>query len=97
MTPIRNDPGHFRNPHANILGRVVPNGLPTGKAEMRPSVDLTNEAQHIGTREVSLERAKRKSTADHPDLVWPFHHHITFTQNTVFVHNSRHAAATLLK
>ena len=34
------------------------------KAETRPSVDLTNETQHGGTREVSLECAKRKSAVD---------------------------------
>ena len=38
-------------------------GLPTGsKAEMRRWIDLTNEAQHGGTRKVSLERAEEKSS-----------------------------------
>ena len=40
--------------------------------EMRPSVDLTNEAQHVGIREVSLEHAERKSMVDHPDPVFIF-------------------------
>ena len=35
--------------YANVVGRLVPNGLPTGsKAEMRRWIDLTNEAQHSG-------------------------------------------------
>ena len=43
-------PGRFRSPHANVLGRLVPNGLPKGnKADTRPWVDLTNEAQHVET------------------------------------------------
>ena len=29
VTPIRNDHGRFRSPHANILGRLFPNCLPT--------------------------------------------------------------------
>ena len=29
VTPIRNDHGRFRSPHANVLGRLVPNCLPT--------------------------------------------------------------------
>ena len=74
MTPIRNDSGHFRSPHANVLGRVVPNGLPTGKkAEMRPSVNLTNKVQDVGIREVSLECAERKSEVDRPDPFWSFY------------------------
>ena len=90
VTPTRNYPGHFRSPHANILGRVILNGLPVGKkAEMRLLVDLTNEAQHVGTREVSLECAERKSAVYCHDPVWSFHHnYIIFTQNTVFMHNS---------
>ena len=47
---------------------------------MRPSVDLTNEAQHIGTREVSLEHAERKSAVDRPDPVWSFHHYILLSR-----------------
>ena len=58
----RNYPGRFQSLHANVLGRLVPNDLPTGKkAETRPSVDLPNEAQHGETHEVSLERAEEKS------------------------------------
>ena len=60
VTPIRNDPGHLRSLHANILGQVVPNGLPTRKkTAMWPSVDLTNEAQHVGTCKVSLESEQK--------------------------------------
>ena len=45
--------------------------IPTGKkAETRPSVDLTNEAQHVGIREVSLESAEEKSAVDRPDPVY---------------------------
>ena len=56
VTPIRNDLGHLRSLHANILGEVVPNGLPARKeTAIWPSVDLTNEAQHVGTHKVSLE------------------------------------------
>ena len=29
VTPIRNDHGRFRSPHANVLGRLAPNCLPT--------------------------------------------------------------------
>ena len=50
--------------------RFVPNGLHTGsKAEMRRWIDLTNEAQHGGTREVSLERAEEKKSVDGADPV----------------------------
>ena len=73
MIPIRNDLGHIRSPHTNVLSRIIPNGLPTGKkAEMRPSVDLTNKAQDVGIRDVSLECAERKSEVDRPDPVWSF-------------------------
>ena len=43
-------------------------------AEMRPPVDLTNEAQNVETCEVSLARAERKTMVDHPDPVWHFHY-----------------------
>ena len=36
------NPGSFRSLHANILGQLVPNNLPTGKkAEMSSQIDLT--------------------------------------------------------
>ena len=71
MTPLGMTRVIFQSPHANVLGWVIPNGLPTGKkAETRPSVDLTNEAQHVGIHEVSAER---KSAVDCPDPVWSFH------------------------
>ena len=79
---MRNDPGRFRSPHANVLGRLVPNGLPTGKkAETRPSVDLTSEVQHVGIHKVSLEHAEEKSAVDRPDLVCCFH---TYSRKDVF-------------
>ena len=43
------------------------------KSEIRPWVDLANEAQHGGTHKVSLERPDEKSAVDHPDPVWCFH------------------------
>ena len=62
VTPIRNDRGRFRSPHANVLGRLVPNCLPTRrKAEMRPWVDQTSVAHHGGIREVILEHAEEKA------------------------------------
>ena len=39
--------------------------------EMRPWVYLTNEAQHRGTSEVSLERMEEKSVVDRLDPVCP--------------------------
>ena len=88
----RNDPGRFRRPHANVLGRLVPNGLPTGsKAEMRRWIDLTNEAQRGGTREASLERAEEKKSVDRPDPA------CYIRAKAFYVHNSRNVAAKLLK
>ena len=40
---------------------------------MRQWIDLTNEAQHSGTREISLECAEERSSVDRPDLVCSFH------------------------
>ena len=37
-----------------------------------PWVDLTNEAQHVETHEVSVQRAEEKSTVDHQDPVSSF-------------------------
>ena len=55
------------------MGRLVPNGLPTGsKAEMRRWIDLTNEVQHGGTREVSVECAEEKNSVDRLDPVSQF-------------------------
>ena len=43
VTPIRNDPGCVRSPHANVWGWLVPNHLPTGKkAGIRSQIDLPN-------------------------------------------------------
>ena len=39
------------------------------KAEMRPSVDLTNEAQHVGVQKVGLESEEEKSAVDRPEWV----------------------------
>ena len=72
MTPIGNDRGRFQSPHANVLGRLVPNCLPMGKkAEMRQWVHQTNEAHHGEIREVSLERAEEKSAVDRPNPICP--------------------------
>ena len=62
------------------------------------SVDLTNEAQHVGIREVSLESAEEKSAVDHPDTVCSFLIIIIhICVKTSFVHSSQHAEATLMK
>ena len=37
-------------------------------------IDITNEAQHGGIREVSLERAEEKNSVDRLDPVCSFHH-----------------------
>ena len=67
---------------------------------MRRWIDLTNEAQHGGTREVSLERAEEKKSVDRVDPVCSFHHnniHIRIRAKAFYVHNSRNVAAKLLK
>ena len=51
---------------------------------MRLWLDLTNEVQHGGTREVSLEHMEEKSVVDHPDPVCSFY----ICAKTVYVHNS---------
>ena len=57
---------------------------------MRRWIDLTNEAQHGGTREVSLERAEEKKSVDRPDFVlYNFH----IRAKVFYVHNSRNVAA----
>ena len=43
------------------------------KAEMMRWIDLTNEAQHGGTRKVSLEPTEEKKSVDRPDPVCSFH------------------------
>ena len=43
---------------------------PRERADTRPWIDLTNEAQHVETHAVSVERAKEESAADRPDPVW---------------------------
>ena len=57
---------------------------------MRRWIDLTNEAQHGGTREISLERAEEKTSVDRPDPVCSFLIHIR--PKAFYVHNSRHVA-----
>ena len=67
---------------------------------MRRWIDLTNEAQHGGTREVSLERAEEKKSVDRPDQVCSFHNnniYIHIRAKAFYVHNSRNVAAKLLK
>ena len=82
----------------NVLGRLVANGLPKGsKAGTKRWIDITNEAQHGGIREVSLERAEEKNSVDRLDPVCSFHHNNHIRAKKFYVHNSRHAAATLLK
>ena len=39
VTPMRNDPGHFWSPHANVLGWVIPNG----KEGRNEAVDRPNQ------------------------------------------------------
>ena len=46
---------------------------------MRRWIDLTNEAQHDGTREVSLEPAEEKKSVDCPDPVCSFHNNIYYS------------------
>ena len=73
-------------------------GLSGSKAEMRRWIDLTNEAQHDGTREVSLERAEEKKSVDRVDPVCSFHYIIIHIRAKAFyLHNSRNVAAKLLK
>ena len=64
---------------------------------MRRWIDLTNEAQHGGTREVSLERAEEKNSVDRLDPVCSFHNYIHIRAKAFYVHNSRHIAAKLLR
>ena len=42
------------------------------KAEIRRWIDLTNEAQHGGIREVSLESAEEKNSVDRLDPVYSY-------------------------
>ena len=73
----------YGSPHAKVLGQLVPNGLPTEKkAERRPRVDLSNEAQHRRTHEVSLARSEEKSAVDRPDPVCSSHIIIAQKQST---------------
>ena len=65
MTPIRNDPGRVRSPHANVWGRLVPNHLPTGKkAGIRSQIDLPNSELHCATVKVRLECVGEVSAVD---------------------------------
>ena len=85
----------------HVLGRLVPNGLPKGKkADTRPWVDLTNEAQHVESHEVSVERAEEKNAVDHQDPVSSFNiiiYNIHIHAKSVFVQCSRDVVATLMK
>ena len=66
---------------------------------MRRWIDLTNEAQHGGTREVCLERTEEKKSVDRPDPVCSFHKNIIIhiRAKAFYAHNSRNVAAKLLK
>ena len=61
---------------------------------MRWWIDLTNEAQHGGTREVSLECAEEKNSVNRLDPVCSF---LYIRAKAFYVHNSRHIAAKLQK
>ena len=62
------------------------------KAEIRPRIDLSKEAQYGGIREVSLECAEEKSAVDRPDQTWfillIFGH---IHAKMVYTHSLRHA------
>ena len=76
----------------------ISNGLPKGKkADTRPWIDLTNEAQHVETHEVSVQRAEEKNAVDHQDPVSSFIIIFIFTQKAVYVQCSRDVVATLMK
>ena len=64
---------------------------------MRRWIDLTNETQHGGTREVSLEREEEKKSVDRVDPVCSFHNNIHIRAKAFYVHNLRNVAAKLLK
>ena len=68
VTPIRNNPGRFRIPHDNVLGRLAPNNLPTGKkAEIKLQIDLIKEALYHGTDKVSVKCVGEMSVVDCQD------------------------------
>ena len=72
--PIGNNPVVSGAQMLRYRPAYIPNSFPTGrKAEMRQWVDLTNEAQHGGTCEVSLEHTEEKSSVDRPNPVCSFH------------------------
>ena len=75
-------------------GPARPKRPPHGKQGRNEAVDrpITNEAQHGGTREVSLERAEEKKSVDRPDPVCSY-----IRAKAFYVHNSRNIAAKLLK
>ena len=76
MTPNKERPGLSPEPTCLCMGRLIPNGLPMGtKAKMRQLVDLTNEAQHGGTREVSLEHVEYKSAVDCSGMVCSYYYY----------------------
>ena len=67
--------------------------------ERRPirghGVDLTNEAQHVETHEVSVERAEEKSAVDHQDPVSSFI--ISHAKNGFTCSAREDVVATLMK
>ena len=72
MTPIRNDRGRFRSPHANVYWAGRPELHPHVKEGRNEAVGRpTNVAHHGEIREVSLERAEEKSAVDRPNPVCP--------------------------
>ena len=66
----------FNCPHASVLGRPVPNSLPTGKkAEIRLSIGLTNRVLCRGTQKVKLEGAGETNAVDSLGLfIYSYNH-----------------------
>ena len=92
VTPIRNDPGRVRSPHANVWGRLVPNHLPTGKkAGIRSQIGLPNSELHCATVKVRLECAGEMRAVD---CLCPFCScHNIIILHRLATHSSRHTAA----
>ena len=86
VTPIRNDPGRVRSPHANVWGRLVPNHLPMGKkAGIRSQIDLPNSELHCATVKVRLECAGEMSAVN---CLGPF----CSCHNIIILHLATHSS-----
>ena len=90
MTPIRNDPGRVRSPHANVWDRLVPHHLPTGKkAGIRSQIDLPNSELHCATIKVRLECAgDERGRLFGPVLFMSYYYSLRLA-----MHSSQHTAA----